>query len=139
MAMAEMDRDTDKMLEALFSEARARPEAPGDGLMARVLGDALAEQAALAAPAAAPATAPGPARRGWSLWAALGGWPAVGGLATAAVVGLWIGFSPVLGLGDAVSGAVGTARADELTLLDIGSGLGFDLYDIALAGEEDAG
>ncbi len=135
MAMTETDRDTEEKLEALFKQARSAPEEPDAALLARVLGDALAEQAVGAAPARGNAGA----RRGWGLWAALGGWPAMGGLATAAVAGLWIGFSPTLGVGDAVNTVVAGGEDDVITLVDLSGGFGFEFYEMALAGEEDAG
>lgn len=76
--------DTD--LDALFAEARqARPDLP-DRLMSTITAAAAAEQARWSAPA--------PARRRSPLGvllAALGGWPAVGGLVAASCTGLWIG------------------------------------------------
>ncbi len=135
MAMTETDRETEKRLEALFAQARSEPEEPDAALMVRVLGDAFAEQAAIAVPDDRMTRV----RRGWGLWAALGGWPAMGGLATAAVAGLWIGFSPTLGVGDALGTVVGGRTDDVISLVDVSGGFGFDLYEMALAGEEDAG
>lgn len=135
MAMTETDREMDERLEALFSQARSAPEEPDAALMARVLEDALAVQAARPVPAAERVVA----RRGWGLWAALGGWPAMGGLATAVVAGLWIGVSPTLGVGDAVNILLAGPADDVISLVDASEGFGFDLYDMALAGEEDAG
>lgn len=133
--MTEADRDTEKRLEALFSQARSAPAEPGGTLMARVLDDAFSAQAA----ARASADGKVDARRGWGLWAALGGWPAMGGLATAAAAGLWIGFSPVLGVGDALGVAVAGRADDVISLVDVSGGFGFDLTEMALADEEDAG
>lgn len=122
--MAERDDMTpddhlDGRLDALLAEARAlRPE-PAQALVARILLDADRLAPAAAAPPA-PARAP---RRGWM--AALGGWPALGGLAAAAVAGVWIGAVPpaaVLDLaaslrGEAVSVGLG-ADEDPLALLE---------------------
>lgn len=116
------DRHVDRDLEAFFQAARESvPEASPD-LMARVLADAYSEQDAreVTAPAAAEANhdrAPAAQGRGWfaGLLDALGGWPAVAGLATAAVAGVWIGYNPPLTL-DTLS----------LDLFDSGYGLTMD-------------
>lgn len=65
---------------------------PGDALMARVLADAEAEQAARESAAARAR----PAREGAlrSAFRALGGWPAVAGLSAATVAGVWFGVNP---------------------------------------------
>ena len=81
-------------LEALFSAARADRPVPSGALQARVLADAVAVQDGVTAAAhAAPSRA---ARPGWiaQIAAALGGWPGIGGLATACAAGVWIGFAP---------------------------------------------
>jgi hypothetical protein len=78
----------DDRLEALFSEAREAVR-PGDDLVARVLADAAAVQAA------GKPLQPLPAARGggWSgLVSALGGWPALSGVTAAGLVGLALGF-----------------------------------------------
>jgi len=90
--------DDPDFLDDFFAAARkTRPE-PGADLLARVQADALAMQPVAGARAA-------PARPG--LWAqivaALGGWPAVAGLATATVAGVWIGVAQPAGLADSLS------------------------------------
>lgn len=84
-----MTHRNDDMLDELFAQARADHVTPPDDLVARVLADAASVQAGRAA-------AEPPVRQG--LWArtldTIGGWPAVGGLATAGLVGLWIGVAP---------------------------------------------
>lgn len=83
--MKKSDTDT---LEILFEEARSAPALLPDGLMDRILADAVAQQ-------------PAPALRGWrAVWRAIGGAPAFGGLVTAAVVGFWIGVAPPSALPD---------------------------------------
>lgn len=94
-----MDRETDALddaaLETLFGEARVAggPE-PGAGFLARVLADAEAEQADFARPG--PAAAPDRPDVLAGIWDALrgafGGWAPMGGLVTAALAGVWIGF-----------------------------------------------
>lgn len=94
-----MDRETDALddaaLEQLFSEARAAggPEAEA-GFLARVLADAEAEQAGFARPGPAGASDKPDVLAGiWdALRGAFGGWAPMGGLVTAALAGVWIGF-----------------------------------------------
>jgi len=77
-------------LEALFAEAReSRPDAVPDRLMSTITAAAAAEQAGWSAPRPVAANRNrGPLAL---LLAALGGWPAVGGLVAASCAGLWIG------------------------------------------------
>lgn len=95
--MADMNQ-TDEMLEKLFETARCEVVDLPPGLLARVLADADAELAARTAPPLRAA----PTRRtsGFmivlgELLAAIGGWRAVSGLASATVAGVWIGFAGV--------------------------------------------
>ena len=85
---AAMLSDTD--LEGLLRAARQAAPVPPDDLMARILADADTELAGRA-----PAPAVRPVRRGRlaALLAGLGGWPAVAGMMTAMVAGVWIGFA----------------------------------------------
>ncbi|AXI45909.1 hypothetical protein C1J03_07655 [Sulfitobacter sp. SK012] len=80
--------DDDMQLEALFEDARANAPAMRDGFMAQLETQAIAAQ---------------PAARG-SLWNSvllgLGGMAGLSGIATAAVVGFWIGVAPPEGLPD---------------------------------------
>lgn len=100
-----MNTDGPHDLDDLFAEARAKPHAPSEALLARVLTDAMAEQ-----PKSAPPVAVMRARR-VGLWtrlaAVFGGTGALAGMGTAAAAGLFIGFvQPVdlSALGDAVLG-----------------------------------
>lgn len=107
----------DRELEALFAEARAdgriaAPE-PGDGFMARLLADAEAGQAGFAAPTEAMRGAePGAFAGIWeALRGAFSGWAPMGGLVTAALAGVWIGFvgvEQVSGLNALYGGATET-------------------------------
>lgn len=112
MGMTEMnDRDD---LDDFFAAARDARTPASDALMARVLDDGLTVQAEMAErDVATPDIG-----AGTGLWAgllsALGGWPAIAGLGTAAVAGVWIGFSPALGLGDALSVALGGQSAEAV-------------------------
>ena len=76
-------------LDRLLTEVSGTTAMPSDDLMARVLADAAVEQANLLFRVHEPQG---------SLWsqigAAIGGWPALGGLAAAGVAGLWIGIAP---------------------------------------------
>jgi hypothetical protein len=119
MTMRESDMQDDD-IDRLFALAReVQPPLP-DTLAARILADA---EAAVPRPVtrAAPAE-PG----GWrGIVAALGGWPALGGLALAGVVGLVIGISPPAGLSTIASGLWGdtlelqlSADADPILLLE---------------------
>ena len=118
------ERD-DAFLDALFDEAKAArttvPEVSPE-LMACILADAEAVQDSFAPP---PAQVTRPERPGLfrQISNALGGWPALAGLATASVCGLWLGISPPEGLSDMASIYV---TGDE-TLLDPISGFDLDL------------
>lgn len=90
--MAKTDKTMldDTALEAFFEAGRAHAPDPGADLLARIVADAEAEIDARSAPAPVPA----PHRGVWAaLAAALGGWPALASMATAAVTGVWIGFA----------------------------------------------
>ncbi|MFW8594871.1 hypothetical protein ACOHWE_11765 [Cribrihabitans neustonicus] len=87
-------------LEDLFAAVRAeRPGLPRK-LEAAILADAVRVQQSYAEKGRAPGgrasrTRPGPHRQGWrQLAAAVGGWPAMGGLAAAGLAGLWLGLAP---------------------------------------------
>lgn len=113
----------DDGLEDFFEAARRMAPSPSDALMARVLADALAAQ-----PVAAPRPVPRPVPRpgAWAqLREALGGWPALGGLATAGVMGLAIGIAAPADLVD-----LATAVLDQGTdtyLVDLMPELDFDI------------
>ena len=115
----------DDMLDALFDAARKDPPEPAPDLMARVLGDALAEQR--------PAPRPVPAPRVSilrELVRTLGGWPAMAGLMTATATGVWLGISPPVFLQDTTGAYLGIG--DAASLIDGGAGFGFDLFEEAL-------
>lgn len=84
--------DTDKEmieLDVFFDAARRETMHLPDGLADRVLADAVQVQQGWQTPA--PKMRPGILRQ---LYDMLGGWPAIGGLATACAAGVWLGFSP---------------------------------------------
>jgi hypothetical protein len=89
------ETDGEAALDALFGAARKAHPEPSAALLARIAADAEAVAADRARQAVA-RPARGGALRGWL--SALGGWPAVAGLATATVAGVWIGYAqPDLG------------------------------------------
>ena len=91
-------------LDGLFAAARDTAPVPTGDLMARVMADAEAQVAAQATPA--PVARPGL----WAgLLAAIGGWPAAAGLATAAVTGVMVGFYTPDTLDDLTGGYIGAA------------------------------
>ncbi len=100
--MAKRDETTlsDKQLEALFAAARAQTPPASPELLARIMADADAEL-----------VPPVPARiaRRPGLWAGIfagiGGWPALAGMTTATMAGIWIGFAAPDTL-DALAGGV---------------------------------
>lgn len=88
MTRAHGDDDTKLAgLDALFEDAKAHPTDLPDSLFGKIVADADAVQPQIT-------TAPHPPQSFWGgFLAALGGWPAFGSLATAAVAGLYIGVS----------------------------------------------
>jgi len=104
-----IDETPDDGLDVFFEAARSEaPPLPG-GLAARMLGDAYEVQAGRAAMPPA-----GRRRRGAvpALLAAIGGWPAMGGLAAATAAGVWIGISPPAAVTEAVADQVAWLGGD---------------------------
>lgn len=134
--MTDANRKDELELERFFAAARAMPAEPSDTLMARVLEDALTAQTGFVSSRTALGAPDGNAGFWGSIWAALGGWPAMAGLATAVAAGVVIGVSPALGLGETVAGVWDNTGAESY-LVDIAPGLGFDLGQAQ--GEGDAG
>ncbi|SDI17337.1 hypothetical protein SAMN05421850_101889 [Lutimaribacter saemankumensis] len=123
--MAGTDRN-ETGLETFFESARATAPGPSGDLMARVLADAEAVQAArVKAPARR-----GPRVRFAQLREAIGGWPAMAGLVSAGLAGLWLGVSPpaalndlpLAGFGAGESALVGMLPGVELDLLALEEG-----------------
>ncbi len=91
--MKQSDKKDLETVEGLLNDARQVPVDLPPGLTARVLMDA--ERVQLALSANQPS--------GWSfhrLLDAIGGWPALSGLAAASCIGFWIGISPLEGIVD---------------------------------------
>lgn len=126
--MAKTDDNTpDEMdLEAFFEAGRAAAPVPSQDLLARIMADA---DAALVAPA--PLARPAKRPSIWAIFtAAVGGWPSLAGMATAAVAGVWLGVAQPAMLSNVTAGMVPAAdSAFELESLVAG-------YDSALTFEE---
>lgn len=110
MTMTNPNKD---MLDDLFARTRGIEPVPSNDLMARVIADADAVQPAQAlAPAA-----------GAGLWArmldAIGGWPAVSGLAAATVAGIWVGVAPPSGVEDLTAAMIGDEVSISLFSADL--------------------
>lgn len=121
--MTEHDED-DTGLEACFKAARRQTPVPSGALMARVLEDAQAAQGQAAAGARGRARA----SHGRPAWLRalemLGGWPAGASLATATLVGVWLGAYP-----PAVLGTLGAEVLGDTTqnyVVDLMPGFEFD-------------
>jgi len=112
----EMDRD----LEASFAAAQRHVPPVSADLMARVLADAEDLQ-----PAAPEIARPVRANLFDRLVDACGGWPALGGLVTATMVGFWIGISPPSLIEEPTASLF--EGADALALYDVElTGFGWD-------------
>jgi hypothetical protein len=98
--------ETDRDLEAFFQAVKAEPSEARPDLLARILDDAYAEQDARTARVIPDVAEIRRSASGKGLLAglreAIGGWPALAGLATATLAGVWIGYSPPASL-DALS------------------------------------
>ncbi|MCK0138411.1 hypothetical protein [Aliiroseovarius sp. F47248L] len=113
--MAKTDKNMldDRELEALFDAARFDSASPSDRLMAAILDDAAAEQVGRDGSQHTSTNIPleqiHGRRRARGFWAdlraSMGGWPALAGMATATVAGVWIGFSSPTQL-EAMSGGL---------------------------------
>lgn len=132
--MSEGDKTLSEMadLEDLFACARqARPALPSD-LQATILADAhmMQRDQSMVTPGTGSAT--DPSTRPQRLWrqftAAIGGWPALGGLAAASLVGLWLGLAPPVFLPDPVAGLAAASSAPQL-LADLDYDVSFLMSD----------
>ncbi len=125
MKMAEKEREN-KVLDALFQAARDAPPTPPDALLSRVLEDAIAVGNVPVAPRVL-RTEPTPWR---DFLRAVGGWPAMAGLTSAAVAGLWLGVAPPAALPGVANAYLGLE--DGSYLVDAAPGFGFDLLEETL-------
>ncbi len=117
----------DEGLDVFFAAARNSSPAPSPALLRRVMDDAMDVQGARHALPTGRATA----KRQPSLWVqlrdALGGWPALGGLAMAGVAGLAIGIAAPGGLGDLTRAAIVPAAMQDGYLVDLAPEMEFDI------------
>ncbi len=97
----------DDGLEAFFEAGRADVLVPSADLLGRIVTDAEAQ----ITPAETPVTRP---RMFAGLIEAIGGWPTLAGMATAGVVGVWVGFSQPAGLDMVAQQLMGTADTSYL-------------------------
>lgn len=113
------DRSPPDLLEDFFVQARSCPPEPDPALMAQILQAGLAHQ---------PRPAPGRARQRRGVFAqvlaVLGGWQTLGGMATAAAAGVWIGFAGLDRLGD-LAGFDLAAPSEAMNLLPEGEVVAF--------------
>lgn len=93
------DKD-DEFLDSLFAAARKSDDTVPDALLGRVVADSVLVPRV-------------PVRD--TLWqsfiAGIGGWPAMGGVATAGVAGIWIGFMPPLQVETFAANVLGTTTS----------------------------
>ncbi len=133
MTMGDKDKTHDP-LEVFFGAARAATPEPSPALLARVLADADAamQRHRQTGPHAAVARVP---RRGGlaALLAVLGGWRTVGGLVTATLAGLWIGFAGSDRLSDVAAGYLGGGAVEVLGTVDLLPG--DDVFALAMGTE----
>ncbi len=115
MAMTDHDRLTDSELDALFDAGRDAAPVPSEALMVRIMADAEAEITRREGPRA-PARRRGPFA---GFLAGLGGWPALAGLATATVAGVWLGFSAPDSLNSLAGGLLLPDSATTATRYDL--------------------
>ena len=135
----EDDLFADALMDGLFAEARdCRPAEVPVHLEQSIIREAVAIQAARAAAVQSQGAdwAEGRTERGSTglmaqlrgVIAAIGGWPALGGLATASAAGLWIGLAPPSFIPDPVALAGIDLSASDLP---------DDSYDLALVLSEE--
>ncbi|MEO0750984.1 MAG: hypothetical protein AAFY25_04215 [Pseudomonadota bacterium] len=109
-------------LERDFRALKAHAAPPGDDLMARVLADADAVQAAAMAPPPRAASS-----FGTRFVRLIGGWPSLAGLATAGIAGVWIGLTQPAAL---IEGSQALLYGDQtMALVDLDPGFGFSDLD----------
>ncbi|MGR3661300.1 MAG: hypothetical protein ACU0CA_08970 [Paracoccaceae bacterium] len=106
----------DAALEALFEEAANVETVPSKALMTRIVADA--DQVADVQDVMRNPPRPA-ARQNWfaGFLQGIGGWPAMGGLLTATMVGIWVGYAP-------------PAALDGIADTYLTTDTGFDLGDL---------
>jgi hypothetical protein len=122
--MTSKNKGDDQMVDDFFAAARVAAPEPSAALLARVLEDAQAVQAAARPPVPRPAKSEG-------FLAQVGGWFGLGGMAAATLAGVWVGFAGVGGLSTAVADVWGgTTTATTVDLIP-----GEDFIALALGTE----
>ncbi|GKY88603.1 hypothetical protein [Sinisalibacter aestuarii] len=124
MSKTEHPMMDDMALEALFEASRTEAPLPSEALLARIMADAEAEAAARERPAQSPVRP----RTGViaAVLGVLGGWPAVAGMVTATVAGIWVGF--------AAPDQLNTLAGGLLLTDDSGFAASYELEDIVPGG-----
>tara|TARA_R100000322_G_scaffold153547_2_gene112009 strand:+ start:628 stop:990 length:363 start_codon:yes stop_codon:yes gene_type:complete len=104
------------MLGEFFAAGRETAPLPSADLLNRIAADAEVVDGARAASVAAR-----PPRRGVfaAMTDAIGGWPALAGMATAAVAGVWIGVAQPVALTSLTGGVLGAATTGTYELEDL--------------------
>ncbi|MBU0645072.1 MAG: hypothetical protein KJ731_02460 [Alphaproteobacteria bacterium] len=129
---------SDQSLEALFAEARDEAVMPSTALLAAVMADAETQIATRTRQEAARRAALRPTQRHpmlAAMVAALGGWRAVAGLASAAVTGLAIGLGAPSTVTNLATGSYSESATVETTAAgDALDALVPSFYDLALEG-----
>ncbi|MBV7409230.1 dihydroorotate dehydrogenase [Maritimibacter sp. DP1N21-5] len=113
--------DDDHLLESYFAAGRTEIPTPSAELLGRIMADA--ERIAQARQGAAPARAPSRRPFLMALAAAVGGWPAFAGMATAAVAGVWIGAAAPEALSTVTGGLLAPAN-EVYQIEDLAPGYG---------------
>ena len=110
------DALSDDGLDAFFAAGRRTSDLPAP-LMQRILADAATEIAG------GPAEVVAVRRSSWrGILAAIGGWPAMAGMATATVAGLWLGFAGPSSLGDVLTFGTNYTLSDFMPSVDLTNG-----------------
>lgn len=113
-------------LDLMFEAARTSPPRPSSDFLARVLSDGETMQPKPRA--IAPAQKRSKRRNIFAAIQMIGGWPALAGMATAAVTGLWIGISPPELLRTPLDTAFGEAMLMP-DAQDFGAGFDFTQFE----------
>lgn len=117
-------------LNKLFEQANAEPPQPSSDFLARVLSDGEAMQPALQGLSIPPKRGFAAAlRSGFAQFGdMIGGWPALAGLSSAAIAGVWIGLSQPDMLSDPLSSVISRTFGSSFdVLMETGTeSVGFD-------------
>ena len=117
------DKREESGLDAFFAAGRNAPVEPSNALLGRIMADADAQM-----PSDQSVTVSRSSQSGFvAIWAAIGGWPAAAGMATAALVGVWIGFSQPAGLDLLAESVLGDET--DIYLVDLVPAFGDDLWE----------